>query len=120
MRSENEARDLKQKVKQLQSELLQAEIKASQSNEQKNKLLAKYQMLESQAEILNEQLLAQQETGLAFQTKYEKVREEFTKMKDKYESELGKCVSEMESLRVIVTDVISSNQASEKKLTSAT
>ena len=48
-----------------------------------------------------------------FQTKYRKLRDEFRKMKQKYESELDTCVKEMENLRVIVIDVVS--QQSEQK-----
>lgn len=39
--------------------------------------------------------------------KYKKLRGEFKKMQKKYESELTKCVDEMENLRIIVTDVVS-------------
>ena len=36
------------------------------------------------------------------------MKDEFKKMKEKYESELTNCVQEMENLRIIVTDVVSS------------
>ena len=47
-----------------------------------------------------------------------KLRDEFKKMQKKYESELAKCVDEMENLRIIVTDVVS--QPSENKSVATT
>ena len=46
-------------------------------------------------------------------SKYKKLKDEFRKMKQKYQSELTTCVEEMENLRVIVIDVVS--QQSEHK-----
>ena len=40
------------------------------------------------------------------QGKYTKLKQDFTTTKSSYETELNKCVVEMEHLRVIVQDVI--------------
>ena len=65
-------------------------------------------MLESQAKIAQEQYSSEKQTLDLCQTKYRQMKDEFKKMKEKYESELTNCVQEMENLRIIVTDVVSS------------
>ena len=64
-------------------------------------------MLEAQSQIASEQLQAEQKNSYQCQEKYRRLRDEFKKMKRKYESELANCVKEMENLRVIMIDVVS-------------
>ena len=64
-------------------------------------------MLEAQSQIAGEQLQAEQKNAYQCQEKYRRLRDEFKKMKRKYESELANCVKEMENLRVIMIDVVS-------------
>ena len=78
-----------------------------------NRALARVEMLQSQIAIAEEQLGNERQSLERYKAKYKQMRAEFRKMKQKYELELISCVEEMESLRIIVTDVVS--QKSEPK-----
>ena len=94
-------------IQKLQHQLKVAEQKNTELEVEKNKAVAQVERLKSQNQICEEQLAQEQKNSQSVMSKYQTLKDEFKKMKHKYERELTTCVQEIENLRVIVIDVVS-------------